>query len=109
MVDAHGDIYSADVVKQAAHDFARFVLSNGGANIQHQVDVDKSTIEFVESFVAPIDMPYENGDVLKGDWVATAKIHNDEVWDMCKSGEFKSFSIGCSSMVEHLSEEDDDS
>lgn len=102
VVDAHGDIYSESVVKQACHDFNRLVLSNGGTNVQHAVDVDKSAIEFVESFISPCDIEYANGKALKGDWVATAKIHNDKIWDACKSGQFTGFSVGCTAKLEVL-------
>ena len=101
VVDSHGDIYSYDVVKQAAHDFSR-LLGVAGANVQHMIDVDKGQMEFVESFIAPIDMSYEMGDVKKGDWVMTAKIHDDTLWEMCKDGTFTGFSVGCSSLVEML-------
>jgi hypothetical protein len=99
VVDAHGDIYSHDVVKQACHDYVAYCM-NG--NVQHSVDVTKADMVTVESFIAPVDMSFENGDVLKGDWVMTNRIDNDTLWDSCKNGEYTGFSVGCSSLLEEL-------
>ncbi len=99
VVDAHGDIYSHDVVKQACHDYVAFCMNS---NVQHQFDVEKSEMAIVESYIAPCDIDFEKGKALKGDWVMTAKIHNDTLWDMCKSGKFTGFSVGCSGYFEEL-------
>lgn len=100
-VDSHGDIYSADVVKQACHDYVQHCMAS---NVQHLFDVEKSDMAIVESYIAPTDISFEQGDALKGDWVMTAKITNDVLWEACKAGEFTGFSVGCSSLLEELDE-----
>lgn len=97
--DAHGDIYDADVVEKACHDYNQFCRQG---NLQHLIQTDLMIP--VESWIAKSDMTLGEGTILKGDWVMTAKVENDEIWDMCKSGEFTGFSIGCKSLVENLDE-----
>lgn len=97
--DGHGDIYSHDVVKSAAHDYVRHCMNT---NLQHSIDLEKSDMEIVESYVAPVDIQLEEGTILKGDWVMTAKISSDILWDSVKSGEMTGFSVGVSGMVEEL-------
>ncbi len=99
VVDSHGDIYSHDVVKQACHDYVQYCMNT---NVQHQIDVEKADMVIVESFIAPCDMKFEHGDVMKGDWIMTARIDNDYLWDECKAGNFTGFSVGCSSLLEEL-------
>lgn len=102
VVDAHGDIYSAEVVKQACHDYVSYCMNT---NLQHTYDLVKSDMRIVESYIAPADMKFEEGDVLKGDWIMTAKIENEDLWKACKDGTFTGFSVGCSSLVEDLEDE----
>jgi hypothetical protein len=102
VVDAHGDIYSHDVVKQACHDYVSHCMNT---NLQHQFDLEKSDMRIVESYVAPADISFEGGDVLKGDWVMVAKIENEDLWKACKEGSFTGFSVGCSGIVETLEDE----
>lgn len=107
VVDAHGDIYDEDVVKQACHDFVAYCMNS---NLQHMMDVTKADLAFVESYIAPCDITEMYGkpvDVRKGDWVMTAKIGDDDIWKACKSGTFTGFSVGCSSLVEILEPEVD--
>lgn len=102
VVDAHGDIYSKDVVKQACHDYVQYCMNQ---NLQHKVDVEKSDVSVVESWIAPVDFALDNGEVKAGDWVMTVRIDNDDVWKACKEGAFTGFSVGCSSLIEELTEE----
>ena len=97
--DAHGDVYDAETVEKACHSFVEYSRK---ANVQHLIDVED--IVFVENWVAPADFELGEGFVQKGDWVATAHIKNDEIWDMCKKGEFTGFSVGCLAQVESIDE-----
>jgi hypothetical protein len=101
VVDSQGDIYSFDVVKKACHDYVAFCM-NG--NVQHTLDVTKSDMVTVECYIAPADMTFENGDVIKGDWIMTNRIDNDELWKATKAGTFTGFSVGCSALTEVLDE-----
>lgn len=90
--DAHNHIYSEDVIMEAAHDYMDECLVT---NLQHQIEVTKKDISIVESWIAPIDMEISGQAIKRGSWLATAKVHNDEIWKAVKDGVFKSFSIGC--------------
>ena len=101
-VDAHGDIYSHDVVKQACHDYVSYCMNS---NLQHTYELEKSDMKVVESYIAPIAMSFEGGDVEQGDWIMVAKIENEELWKACKAGTFTGFSVGCNGLVEDLENE----
>lgn len=97
--DAHGDIYDEETVEKACHNFSQFCRK---ANIQHIVDVENDSISFVENYIAPQDFQLGDGMVMKGDWVATAKVNNDDIWEMCKDGTFTGFSVGCLATTEKI-------
>lgn len=97
--DAHGDIYDEETVEKACHDFYQFC---GKANLQHLVEFEDIT--FVENWIAKEDTQLGDGMIHKGDWVATAKINNDEVWEMCKDGTFTGFSVGCLATTEMIND-----
>lgn len=99
--DAHGDIYDSNTVEDACHNFTQFCRK---ANLQHSVDVENDSVYFVENYIAPQDFQLGEGTVMKGDWVATAKINNDEIWKMCKEGSFTGFSVGCLATTETINE-----
>lgn len=97
--DSHGDIYDSETVEKACHSFSQFCRK---ANIQHLVETDDIT--FVENYIAPQDFQLGEGTVSKGDWVAVAKINNEEIWKMCKDGTFTGFSVGCLATTEKIDE-----
>lgn len=97
--DAHGDIYDSETVEKACHDFYEYC---GKGNLQHLVAVD--SIQFVENWIAKEDMKLGDGMVYKGDWVATAKIKDEEIWKMCKEGKFTGFSVGCLATTEKIND-----
>lgn len=97
VVDAHGDIYKAEVVEEACHEYNTICRK---AYLQHLVKTDLA--EPVESYIAPADFTLGNGEVKKGDWVMSMKIKDDELWKSCKDGVFTAFSVGCKGQVEML-------
>lgn len=97
--DAHGDIYDEEVVEKACHDYNEFCRQG---NIQHLIQTN--LIVPVESYIAKSDFILGEGEVKAGDWVMTSRIDNEELWDMCKSGEFTGYSVGCKALVENLNE-----
>lgn len=96
-VDAHGDIYDEASVEKACHDYNEFCRQG---NLQHLIQTD--LVVPVESWVSKADHELGNGEVLKGDWLMTVRVDDEQIWDMCLKGEFTGFSIGCKSMVENL-------
>jgi len=90
VVDAQGDIYSADEVRQAAH---RFMEEFGGLGLQHQMRVN-GQVKVLESYLAPADLTLGDVAVKKGTWLLAVHVLADELWKRVKDGELTGFSIG---------------
>lgn len=101
-VDSHGDIYDADTVEKACHNYNEFCRAG---NLQHLVQT--SLVVPVESWIAKSSHQLGDGEIKKGDWVMTVRVDNDEIWEMCKKGEFTGFSVGCKSLVQDLEEDNE--
>lgn len=97
VADSQGDIYDKDVVEKACHDYNEFCRQT---NIQHLIQT--SLIVPVESYIAKTSFTLGEGSVEEGDWVMTSRIDDDDLWDMCKSGDFTGYSVGCKALVETL-------
>lgn len=95
--DLHGDIYDADVVEEAAHNYMQHCRKS---NLQHLVQTELASV--VESGIAKSDYKLGDGEVKTGDWVMTMKINDDELWQMCKDGTFTGFSVGCMAETEAI-------
>jgi len=93
------DFYSFEVVEKACHDFNMYCQQG---NIQHLFNTE--VIKVAESFIADVDYPLGDGEILKGDWVMSVKVFDDDIWELCKDGTFTGFSIGCSALVEVVDE-----
>ena len=97
VTDLHGDIYDSAEVEKACFNFNTRCRQT---NVQHEQMAD---FDIVESFIAKSDFKLGEGDVLKGDWVATMHIDpkkHEDVWKKVKGDEFTGFSIGCKASVE---------
>ncbi len=90
VVDAQGDIYSADEIAQAAH---RFMEEFGGLGLMHRMRVD-GQVKVLESYLAPLDFELGGTSVKKGTWLLGVRILADALWDQVKSGALTGFSIG---------------
>lgn len=100
-VDLHGDTYSSEEVRKAAHSFNQYC---GKANLLHLVETN--SFSFVESYIAPADMVVGETYVKKGSWLAVTQFHDDDVWEGVKSGEYTGLSIGAKAFVQNLEEND---
>ena len=87
-VDGHLDIMTEREVEKTAHRF----LANGGS----LADMHKkgANAVVVESYIAPIDFPFGNGEIRKGDWVVVSLVIDDDLWEKIKSGELIAYSPG---------------
>lgn len=104
IIDAHQDIISAPVIKEAAHDFlARYNLSNQ-LGVQHKLF--KQQIDLVESYIAPTELVLGGQEVKKGSWIMTVKVNDDALWGMVKGGALTGFSIGAIATVASQGESD---
>ncbi len=89
-VDGQGDIYSAEEVEKACHNFNEFC---GNANLFHQQQTEE--IAIVESYIVPAAFQTDDGVVVeKGTWVQWMRFDNETLWDMVKNGEICGASIG---------------
>ena len=99
-VDSQGDIASAAVIKEFAHDFAK----NGeGIDVRHNEDVlSKDAVYVAESFIVQKDDPrfssmkdYEGNPVdATGGWGVVLKVDDEDLRDKYRSGEWSGVSMG---------------
>jgi DNA adenine methylase len=90
VVDAQGDIYSAEEIRNAAH---RFMEDFQGLGIQHRDRVN-GDVKILESYLAPEDLVVGGTAIKKGTWLFGVRVLSDELWRMVKDGELTGFSIG---------------
>jgi len=108
-VDLQDDIVSANEIEKAAHgymiklayrDDKDFLKSLGFRNVDKAGERGFQHIDFsrkmavVETFIASVDMIIEGRKIVKGTWVMTMKVFDDEVWNLVKLGKITGFSIG---------------
>lgn len=89
--DLHGDWYDESAVEDACLSFNRFCMKG---NLLHEVQVDKSAYEFVESYISKCDMILGDTFIKKGSWLATCYFPG-ELWDKVVDGTFNGLSIQC--------------
>lgn len=90
VVDAQGDIYSAEDVRAAAH---RFLEEFGGLGLMHQMRVNDQ-VKILESYLAPTDFSLGELSVRRGTWLLALRVLSDELWTRIKDGELTGLSIG---------------
>lgn len=106
VVDAHGDIYSAEEIEKACISFNTHCMK---ANLFHQVETEKVRIE--QSFIAPSTFELEDGrTITKGTWLQwhhfpVGDEESEMLWKAVKAGDINGVSIGCRAMCEDLTDE----
>ncbi|HMA93892.1 MAG TPA: XkdF-like putative serine protease domain-containing protein [Polyangiaceae bacterium] len=90
VVDAQGDIYSAEEIRQAAH---RFMEEFGGLGLMHRMRVNDQ-VKVLETYLAPTDLALGDVSVQKGTWLFAVRVLSDVLWERVKSGDLTGFSIG---------------
>ncbi|HMA95626.1 MAG TPA: XkdF-like putative serine protease domain-containing protein [Polyangiaceae bacterium] len=90
VVDAQGDIYSAEEIRQAAH---RFMEEFGGLGLMHRMRVNDQ-VKVLETYLAPSDLTVGQVSVRKGTWLFAVRVLSDVLWERVKSGDLSGFSIG---------------
>lgn len=100
VVDAQGDIYDANVVKQAAYKFLAGYNKNTKLGLMHK-DF-KPKFDLVESYLAPQELTINGTIVKEGSWLMTVKVLDDKVWEQVKKGKLTGFSIGGKARVRKL-------
>ncbi len=90
VVDAQGDIYSVEEIRQAAH---RFMEEFGGLGLMHRLQVN-GQVRILESYLAPVDLQIGDIQVRQGTWLFAVRILSDVLWGQIKDGALSGFSIG---------------
>lgn len=101
--DAQGDIYSADVIREAAFKFLANYNKDTKLGHQHKDFKNwRARFALVESYVAPHDFVLGDTIVTTGSWVMTVKVLDSKIWEMVKAGKITGFSIGGKARVQKL-------
>lgn len=102
-VDLHGDVYDANEVRKACHNFNTYCRK---ANLLHLFDTD--TFSVVESYIAPVGMQMGDTVIKAGSWLAVIQASESEegsdLWEGIKSGDFNGLSVQCTANVEDVSD-----
>lgn len=93
VVDAHGDIMSADVIRKTAHEFLMNFNKNTKLGVQHS-SFPAGKLALCECFIAPSNMVIGSSSVKQGSWIMTVKVLDSGLWKKVKDGNITGFSIG---------------
>lgn len=91
--------FSAETIKNYAIKFFKD-KREGEGNIEHQWSVNGIT--FFESYLLNKDRniaPVEFADLPDGTWILSAKVENDNVWELIKDGSLRGFSVDIQSTI----------
>lgn len=91
--------FTEEMIKNAAIEFFRQGRENEG-NVEHSVSVNGIT--FYESYLKDDTrgiVPVEFSDLPNGTWFLSAKVENDDVWELVKNGTIKGFSIDMRALI----------
>lgn len=91
-VDAQGDIYDKQVIRNCAFDFLSHYNEESNLGLMHK-DMDPP-FALCESYVAPCEMMIGLKTVKEGTWIMTVKINDKKIWAKVKSGKITGFSVG---------------
>lgn len=93
VVDAQGDIISAEVIRKAAHNFLKKYNKATTLGLQHKV-FSNTGFELCESWITPQEVVINGTTIKEGAWVMTVFVGNSKAWELVKNGKLKGFSIG---------------
>jgi hypothetical protein len=102
-VDAQGDIMSADVIRESAHNFLKAHNRTTKLKLQHKT-FKAGRFDLVESFIAPMDLTIGDKIVKGGSWVMSVRVNDAAVWSQVKDGKITGFSVGGRAKVKQLAE-----
>lgn len=100
-VDGQGDIYSADVIAEAAHNFLAKYNKQTKLGLQHK-SFTQGRFSLVESWLAPMDLVINGTTVKAGAWVMSVKVLDAKIWQQVKDGRITGFSIGGKAKIQRL-------
>lgn len=91
VVDAHGDIYSAEEIRQAAVGYAK---NSERLKVMHQGSTINDAARVLGSYILKEDVVMGDETVEKGSWIAAVQVLKDELWNAVIGGVLNAFSIG---------------
>ena len=98
VLDAHGEFMTADEIEKSAHQFLKDYR-----NIDKQHDFVAGQADVVESWIAKAEGKLGEQDVVKGTWLMSVHVADDDTWGEIKKGELTGFSMGgVGERVEHV-------
>ena len=100
VVDAQGDIMSAEVIRKAAHKFLADYNRVTKLGLQHK-DFKKQ-FELLESYIAPQELVIKSKTIRKDSWVMTVRVLESKIWQKVKDGKITGFSIGGKAKVRKI-------
>lgn len=90
--DRNGDIISKDEIIKTAHEFM-INLQKKAVNVNHSDNSEVDGVEFVESFIAPVDIKVNDTDTIPaGSWLLAMKV-SPELYTEIEDGAFSWISI----------------
>jgi len=119
VTDLQDDIISAEEIETASHNYMIKLNFANDPEFLKQIGLNARSergfmhVEFsrkialVENYLAPVDFTMDSNigearKIIKGTWIATVKIFDDEVMSLVNSGKITGFSIGGRSKVIEL-------
>lgn len=90
-IDRNWDMISENEITKTAHDFVKN-LSKKSVNVDHEENTDIKTAEFVESFIAPVEIEVWFETIPKWAWVVGIQF-DDETYKAIQDGDFVGISI----------------
>lgn len=89
--DRNWDIITDEEITKTAHDFVRN-LAMKKVNVDHEDDSEVEDAEFVESFIAPVEIPVGLETIPKWAWVVWIRF-DDETYKAIQEGDYIGISI----------------
>jgi 8-oxo-dGTP pyrophosphatase MutT (NUDIX family) len=100
VLDSQDDFMLPKHVEATAHGYLKKAIrgKSSVAKLQHRLQGfkrDKPSICPVESFIAPVDFPLEDGQIVKkGSWVMAMHVEDADLWQDFLDGKYQAFSVG---------------
>jgi hypothetical protein len=103
VVDAQGDIMSAEVIRKAAHSFLSKYNKATQLGFMHKV-FGKYKFDLYQSWIAPQDVVISGTTIKAGSWIMTVHVGDKKIWKLVKTAKIKGFSIGGKAKAKKISD-----
>lgn len=103
IVDSHGDTYSVEEIRQAAHGFVEFFQE---FKLQHESPLADGSVRLLESYLLPVACEIAGVALPVGTWLMRVRVVDDALWKAIKDGTLTAFSMGGSAIRRQLSPEE---